>query len=401
MSHVLVRLAQRLEATLGGRLGGEVTEALLDEAGYRVRFGARLAERGPVPSSRLPWAALIDALLAAGQAVELDWREEPSAVRGALRTLAEPLPRVRIPSTATTREALDLFARAFASQSPDGPRLVLLDLQSDSAVVMLVPTQELDAVVALAAEAGQRLAPLPLAEPVAPTPAAPPPAPPPTTGSAWDKLLDGTDKWSRNTDGVLWRLLKNPSALDAIYAARDDAPPDDHALIDAVVELYTATSPSEAIETLEPTLALRALRYFHFGTPRAARDKLLTAALLCERVSDGDGAFPAESEEAARLAESLVIWSEDAAQQALTLPAAARERLARASEALLRALWAGRNPHVRREDHAYELAKVVGDAATARLIEREAPRVDGAIASLPARLALEWIARREDLAQAS
>ena len=393
MSHALVRLAHGLGCSHD--LAAEVALAISDEASYRARFSTRLAERGPVPSRALPWIALIDALISAGRAVELDWREATSAVRGALRRLAVPLPKVRVPSTATAGEALGLFARAFESQSPDGSRLVLLDMQSDSAVVMLLPARELDALVALAAEAGQRIAPLPLAAPATPASAVPPLAPPPKTGPAWDKLLDGTDKWSRNTDGVLGRLLKNPSALDAIYAARDDAPADDHALIDAVAELYTATSPCAAVGAMAPDLALRALRYYHFGTPVAARAKLLATALVCERLYASADGFVAEDEAAARLAQSLVIWNEDAARQVLTLPETSRERLARAADALLRAVWQGRNPHVRREDHVYEMMKVVGDAATAYLIETQAPRVEGSLTSFVARQALEWIARRE------
>lgn len=406
MKPPLVRLAQRLgpTPTIGEHIATEVELCLSNATTYRERFASRLALRGPIAAQRLPWIALVDALIAARAAVEIDWREEPTAVRSALKRLADPLPKVRVPSSATAAEALDLFARAFASLSPSARPLVLLDLESDSDAVALVSGEGLEELVALAREAGQRIVPLPRPAP----PPAPLPATPLAIGPRWAKLLDATDEWSRDTDGVLWRLLKNPAALDAIYAARDDAPAVDHALIDAVVELYTAPSPATAIEGLAPqpdrglpdcgasaSLALRALRYYHFATPEAARAKLDAAALLCERVSAGDGAFPAESEAAARLAESLVIWSEDAANQLLTLPSSSRERLARAADALLRAVWADRNPHVRREDHAYELAKVVGDAATAGLIEREAPRVDGAIESWPARQALEWIGRRE------
>lgn len=397
MSDALVRLARGLEAALGGvALAEEVALAIADEASYRARFAARLAERGPVPSSRLPWLALADALIAAGKAVELDWREEPAAVRAAVRELADPLPAVRVPPDATARDALARFARAFERAAPAGPRLVLLDLQSDSDLIVLLAAPDVAALGALAAEAGQRLAPLPLADAAPP----PPPAARPATGPAWDRLLGGTDPWSRNTDGVLWRLLRHPAALDAIFAARDDAPPEDRALVDAVVELYTSGSPVEATDALAPGLALRALRYYHFQTPEAARAKLGAAARLCERLDASGEGFPAWSEEAARLAESLVMWSEDAARQVLTLPAASRVRLARAADALLRAVWAGENPHVQREDHVYELMKVVGDAETARLLQTEAARVEGELESHAARQALEWIVRREAAARA-
>lgn len=176
-------------------------------------------------------------------------------------------------------------------------------------------------------------------------------------------------------------------------AARDDAPVEDQPLIDALVELYTASSPTEALASLPLDVALRALRYLHFTTTAAARTKLQVAATLCERIDEATSS--AESREVALLAAGLVLWLEDAAGQVMALSAASRERLARLTDGLLRAMWAGRNPHLRRDDDAYEVAKAVGDEKTARLIAEEAPRVEGELKSFVARQALEWIARRE------
>ncbi|MBK6533879.1 MAG: hypothetical protein IPF99_31125 [Deltaproteobacteria bacterium] len=339
-------------------------------------------------TSQLPWLALVDALLCSGRAVEIDGREEPGAVRAAIRRLVSAssleLPRVRIASASTASEALASWAHAFEG---GGERLVRLELGTDGFIVALVPSGEVEALMALAAAAGQVMG-LTFAEPGR---RADPPAP--AMGPAWERLLEGTDKWSRHTDGVLWRLLKNPAALDSIFAARDDAPVEDQPLIDALVELYTASSPTEALASLPLDVALRALRYLHFTTTAAARTKLQVAATLCERIDEATSS--AESREVALLAAGLVIWLEDAARQVMALSTASRERLARLADGLLRAMWAGRNPHLQRDDDAYELAKAVGDENTARLIAEEAPRVEGELKSFVARQALEWIARRE------
>lgn len=387
----LVRFLRRACPAFADALVPEVAKAVVDPTSYRRDFATRLGQRGPIASKDLAWIALVDALIEGGIAVELDGRDEPSAVRTALGRLSNPLPRVRVASSATVSEALDIFARGFAKDEARGMSLVHLDLRSDSEVVALVPREAVESLIVIAHEAGQRVELLPRAMRVE----AAPRQEIPTVGPRWQRLLHGLDPLSRHIDGVLWRLLANPRALDQIYAARDDAPAEDQPLIDAVVELFTSPNATEAQAALPPAMALRALRYHPFEPAAAARAKIAAVHAVCERLWAMPGGFDARSEAAALLSESLVVWVEDAAREVLGFPADTRERLARSGDALLVSCRSGGNPFVQSEDRVYRLLRVVGDMRSACLIEQEAERVDEAILSFAAREACEWIARRQ------
>lgn len=134
-----------------------VRKAVEDPAAYVTEHKHSLRLRGinaPVP--RLPWLALLDVLIESSFAVELDWREAPSAALeqiSALRIVPTgervrdiPGPDFELGASWSLTDAIRAAATTLADVGID---LLVVDLQTDSFPVLCVRPSTTDELLIL------------------------------------------------------------------------------------------------------------------------------------------------------------------------------------------------------------------------------------------------------------
>ncbi|MEO6083156.1 MAG: DUF6630 family protein [Umezawaea sp.] len=121
----------------------------------------RLDERGidePVPE--LAWIALIDALTDRGLLAEVDWKEATAEITAQLRGLrsspAQPEAWTWLDTTDTDLVTYDFLELAGRELRDAGIALAVLDIESDSYPLVLLPADRATDLVTLAATAGFR-----------------------------------------------------------------------------------------------------------------------------------------------------------------------------------------------------------------------------------------------------
>ncbi|SFE62615.1 hypothetical protein SAMN04487969_104235 [Paenibacillus algorifonticola] len=159
----LLELSRRL-AFGQSQIVDEVSEAILHEEDYFVRWFDRLDERGiscPIPE--LPWFALVDSLQAEGLACEIDWKEGSYEVASVIENLLarkQLLPEAEWNLEHEADEILptyDFLVKMFKLLQVHSITLACMDINSDSYVLITVRMEEYSELRALAARAGYRI----------------------------------------------------------------------------------------------------------------------------------------------------------------------------------------------------------------------------------------------------
>ena len=154
----LARLAALLS---GGDLAvrDAVAQAADDPDGYLDTFeetSERLWEvDDPARDPRLPWLALVDRLLAALRAVEIDWHTAKADIDWSLEQLID-WPRVpdvtrrAIAALTASASAIETFQEIARLVAADGLRLAAMDIDSDSYVLLLLAAADYEQATAIA-----------------------------------------------------------------------------------------------------------------------------------------------------------------------------------------------------------------------------------------------------------
>ncbi|WP_099520036.1 DUF6630 family protein [Paenibacillus sp. BIHB 4019] len=159
----LLELSRRL-AFGQSQIVEEVTEAMLHEEDYFVRWFDRLDERGiscPIPE--LPWFALVDSLQAEGLAGEIDWKEDSDEVASVIEDLLarkQLLPEEEWNWENEVEEMIptyDFLVKMFKLLQAHSITLACMDINSDCYVLITVRSEEISKLQALAARAGYRI----------------------------------------------------------------------------------------------------------------------------------------------------------------------------------------------------------------------------------------------------
>ena len=136
-----------------------VVQAAADPDAYLETF-EETSERlwdvdDPARDPRLPWLALVDRLLAALRAVELDWDSGKADIDWSLEQLiAWPgLPDVTrraIAALTASASAIDTLQEIARLVAADGLRLAAMDIDSDSYVLLLLAAADYEQATAIA-----------------------------------------------------------------------------------------------------------------------------------------------------------------------------------------------------------------------------------------------------------
>ncbi|OAB45509.1 DUF6630 family protein [Paenibacillus glacialis] len=158
----LLRLTERL-ALNSSKIVEEVRFAIEEPDNYFFRFKEKFKERGmEKPSEELPWIVLLDALIEAELAYEIDWKESTLEITYAIDDLSD---RKKIDSldwdwienmsdAMPTGEKLQAIADRMYERSLS---LAYLDIDSDSYILVVVPNIEISELIDLALKAGHTI----------------------------------------------------------------------------------------------------------------------------------------------------------------------------------------------------------------------------------------------------
>jgi len=361
----LLELAAALGGTKAAVVRREVALAAEDPARYLAstrheRFAAWDADA----TAALPWLALIEALEAVGRLAEIDWKEAGSEICTWLARLGGAAARRALagdPASALderrTEEALELFGLRLGEA---GLALLILDVDSDSYPLVVVPAAAVPRLVAQARAARQRITPVTGARFAALEAARLRRVARDRVANPWRQLVLDYEH-ARGTDSAVAAVLHHlrhdrDGALAArITAALPFVPPRDRPRVALALALNAGDAAAVARTARDPALALRALDSVRDEDPRG---RLRAAAVLAVRLR----VRPDRGAVHRALGDALNLWAEpDRADAALAaLPAADRTRLARLADALLavRSLW---------NDAGRALANV-GDATSLALL---------------------------------
>ncbi|WP_020619954.1 DUF6630 family protein [Paenibacillus daejeonensis] len=159
----LLRLS-RLLAPGEADVAAEVNEALHYPTVYSEKNPERFDNRGLEGNETfLPWIALVDALIQRGLAHEIDWKEESDEVLAVVQRLLDRRQllmngRELPPADALASEATHVVLQAcYDALAAQDVVLASLDIDSDSYVLITVPSDWMQELTTFATEAGYRL----------------------------------------------------------------------------------------------------------------------------------------------------------------------------------------------------------------------------------------------------
>lgn len=337
-----------------------------------VRDHARELKQRGVSSARavapetLVWIALVDAMRRDRRAAEIDWRSPPDEVSSELEALRSAIPRAAwrtvapaIADQVATEDFLRALARAVTDADP-GMVLATLDKAADTAVVVPMKAAELPQAAKLIRAAGiGTISDVARIRPAKPKKASAARrragAADSTRTGGWGGFL--ASRKAANTHGIVLAAGRDPAVAQELADRVEEAPKNDRPALRAFLTLLREDGDRVAAE--DPLLALEALRFLSFAPGYERRCFERTCDVL-RNVERGGGI---------RVARAAV-----AAVRFALRPTEAGSVFRTLGPDCQRALRDVVHQSLRSKDAptlvaALDAARVVGDAATARLVD--------------------------------
>lgn len=368
----LLELAERLAPN--SKVRQSVAVALADPAGHARAHAGKDRFRFPVPEGKVAWLVLVDALIDAGRACEVDWRADREELVASLRPL---LPKsVKL----TARELPDQAAwsiLALVKRKLAAHKLVLLtmNIDSDSYPLIVAERKQVATLVGLARDAGHDLTTVY-------------PQPPAREKSAWEELMEisgGAD----DDPIVILRGLERAHQKE-VRAALPSAPASARPYLQAYLEISEkdCVAAARASKTPRPFLAVLALFDHERKRPAPGR-RQLAADLLATRLK-----LKPRSEALHDFISSCWVVDDRDLRQFNALPAPARTRLSRLADEVY--LANRKQPLIEDWEYLpYKLLAFVGDRESWRLLDENEPKNRrGRFLSADALTTQQWMVKR-------
>ncbi|KOP80172.1 hypothetical protein AMS59_01850 [Lysinibacillus sp. FJAT-14745] len=159
--NALMLLVQKLSCDVEEHVFSEVSLAIEKPESYFEKFKERLDERGiDSPIDQLAWISLVDALLDHDLAFELDWKESGLYICDVVDELLDRKKMAYISWGDFEDEEFDELPTSQCLNEISGKlkevgiSLAYLDIDSDSYVLITVPSSDIDDIKKMAQEAG-------------------------------------------------------------------------------------------------------------------------------------------------------------------------------------------------------------------------------------------------------
>lgn len=162
--NAMLLLVQRLSYDVQEQILSEVSLAIEKPDAYFEKFKDRLDERGiDSPIDQLAWISLVDALLEHDLAFEIDWKESGLYLCDVVDELLDRKKMAYISwedfedgefDELPTSQYLNEISKRLREK---GISQACLDMESDSYILITVPTSDIDEIKELAQEAGYRI----------------------------------------------------------------------------------------------------------------------------------------------------------------------------------------------------------------------------------------------------